>query len=67
MVSHLKLDPARRSDPGVNFPWDKFKDLVLNGITSNNGDNARFLVLIAAAPEASSISLEINKEGCCEG
>lgn len=67
VVSHAKLDPSRRSDPGVNFPWDKFKNLVLNGIASNNGDSARFLELIAAAPEASSISLEINKEGCCEG
>ncbi|MDQ3021344.1 MAG: N-acetylmuramoyl-L-alanine amidase [Bacteroidota bacterium] len=29
VVSHAKLDPARRSDPGSNFPWDVFKDLVL--------------------------------------
>jgi N-acetylmuramoyl-L-alanine amidase len=31
IVSHAKLDPERRTDPGVNFPWEKFKDLVLNG------------------------------------
>jgi N-acetylmuramoyl-L-alanine amidase len=30
VVSHAKLDPTRRSDPGVNFNWDRFKDLVLD-------------------------------------
>lgn len=29
IVSHAKLDPHRRSDPGPNFPWEKFKQLVL--------------------------------------
>lgn len=29
VVSHAKLDPARRSDPGTLFPWEKFKGLVL--------------------------------------
>lgn len=29
VVSHAKLDPARRTDPGTNFPWDRFRDLVL--------------------------------------
>lgn len=30
IVSHSKLDWPHRSDPGTNFPWDKFKDLVLS-------------------------------------
>ncbi|MBC7450888.1 MAG: N-acetylmuramoyl-L-alanine amidase [Cytophagales bacterium] len=30
IVSHAKLDPDRRNDPGTNFPWDTFKNLVLN-------------------------------------
>lgn len=67
IVSHAKLDPTRRSDPGVNFPWDKFKDLVLNGITSSDPANIGLLALINNAPEASSISLDTNIEGCCEG
>ena len=31
IVSHAKLDPPRRTDPGKHFPWDRFKDLVLKG------------------------------------
>ncbi|HSQ30335.1 MAG TPA: N-acetylmuramoyl-L-alanine amidase [Gemmatimonadaceae bacterium] len=29
VVSHAKLDPARRDDPGPAFPWDRFRELVL--------------------------------------
>lgn len=31
VVSHAKLDPTRRTDPGINFPWQQFKSLVLGG------------------------------------
>lgn len=30
VVSHAKLDPDRRTDPGRNFDWEKFKALVLD-------------------------------------
>jgi len=30
IVSHARLDPARRSDPGANFPWERFEHLILN-------------------------------------
>jgi N-acetyl-anhydromuramyl-L-alanine amidase AmpD len=30
VVSHAKLDPTRRSDPGSLFPWDSFQDQVLS-------------------------------------
>jgi N-acetylmuramoyl-L-alanine amidase len=29
VVSHAKLDPKNRSDPGAHFPWDDFKRRVL--------------------------------------
>ncbi|HEX5870091.1 MAG TPA: N-acetylmuramoyl-L-alanine amidase [Longimicrobium sp.] len=29
VVSHAKLDPQRRSDPGKDFPWDRLKNMVL--------------------------------------
>ena len=30
VVSHARLDPDRRTDPGINFPWTEFKALVLD-------------------------------------
>lgn len=30
VVSHAKLDPTRRTDPGTQFDWERFKSLVLN-------------------------------------
>lgn len=30
VISHAKLDPSRRGDPGINFPWNSFKDMVLS-------------------------------------
>jgi N-acetylmuramoyl-L-alanine amidase len=32
VVSHAKLDPERRTDPGAHFPWDEFKNQVLHGV-----------------------------------
>ncbi len=29
VVSHARLDPDRRTDPGSRFPWEKFEALVL--------------------------------------
>ena len=25
IVSHARLDPARRTDPGTNFPWEELE------------------------------------------
>ena len=30
VISHAKFDPTRRSDPGVEFDWNRFKGLVLD-------------------------------------
>lgn len=29
VVSHAKLDPGRRSDPGAHFPWEEFQRRVM--------------------------------------
>lgn len=31
VVSHAKLDPTRRTDPGEAFPWESFKEQILEG------------------------------------
>lgn len=32
VVSHARLDPTRRTDPGGHFPWETFRRLVLEGL-----------------------------------
>jgi N-acetyl-anhydromuramyl-L-alanine amidase AmpD len=62
VVSHAKLDPTRRSDPGKTFPWARLKNLVL---TSEPQDGLP--AIVAAARPASSIDLDTDRDGCCEG
>lgn len=59
IVSHARLDPSRRSDPGVNFPWERFKSLVLNGSNDNIPQSA------AMATNAKNIQRGIDFNGCC--
>ena len=48
VVSHAMLDPARRSDPGSLFPWERFRAAVLDGREERMPE----LVAGAAAMEA---------------
>jgi N-acetyl-anhydromuramyl-L-alanine amidase AmpD len=48
VVSHAKLDPSRRTDPGVEFPWNRFRELVLTTQES-----------IAVPPSARSAPIQI--------
>ena len=57
VVSHAKLDPTRRSDPGTSFPWGEFQELVL----SSGSDGLDELIANAPAPNSS----ERGKESCC--
>ncbi len=57
VVSHAKLDPNRRSDPGTLFPWDKFKDRVL----SSPATEAPMLVAMAPPPNPE----ELGPMSCC--
>jgi N-acetyl-anhydromuramyl-L-alanine amidase AmpD len=55
VVSHARLDPGRRTDPGSQFPWDAFKQQVLNGAADR-------------APRAAlSIPDAADATGCCLG
>lgn len=47
VISHAKLDPSRRSDPGRNFPWRRFKEQVL---THSAIPNRNCLVTAAYIP-----------------
>jgi N-acetyl-anhydromuramyl-L-alanine amidase AmpD len=60
VVSHAKLDPNRRADPGSNFDWNKFKDLVLTGTNDPISD------LVALAKPATMIKSKAIR-GCCTG
>jgi len=62
VVSHAKLDPARRSDPGTVFPWARLKKLVL---TPDAEDGVPLVAV--EAPSASSIKAGTDQQGCCQG
>ena len=62
VVSHAKLDPTRRSDPGAAFPWARLKTLVL----TPEADDGVPSVALDAQP-ASSIKSTTGHEGCCHG
>ena len=62
VISHARIDPRRRGDPGPNFPWPRFKQLVL---TSRNDPVpialARFVKPAADFPALGSKAVG----GCC--
>lgn len=49
VFSHAMVDPARRSDPGDEFEWTKFKDLVLSASNDPKPDVAVENLLVAAS------------------
>jgi len=58
VVSHAKLDPKRRSDPGSQFDWEQFKQLVLTG------PHAPLPPLVLKATPLSELSLP-DGMSCC--
>ena len=61
VVSHARLDPERRSDPGPQFPWPTFKRLVLSGAADG------IPAAVAAAPDATAIAAAPPAGQCCQG
>jgi N-acetylmuramoyl-L-alanine amidase len=60
VVSHAKLDPNRRTDPGTKFPWDKFKSLVLSPI-----DAVPFASFVSLATHADAVAPLADTSTCC--
>jgi len=60
VVSHARLDPARRTDPGTQFPWEEFKKQVLDGAAEPVPP------LVASVARARSFTPE-DVSGCCIG
>lgn len=61
IVSHARLDPARRTDPGAQFPWTRFTELVLSQA------NDAVPRAAAGAVPAASIGAATNHDGGCNG
>jgi N-acetyl-anhydromuramyl-L-alanine amidase AmpD len=61
VISHARVDPADRADPGKNFPWDKFKSLVL----SDAHDPARHPLAGEMMPVSAFPDLRTGTGGCC--
>ncbi|HSX61490.1 MAG TPA: N-acetylmuramoyl-L-alanine amidase [Tahibacter sp.] len=59
VVSHARLDPARRSDPGTAFPWESFRQQVLDAATSGALPPS-----VAHAADAASVSG--GEHACCQ-
>jgi len=62
IASHAKLDPARRTDPGVDFPWERFKQLVLSGTPDEVP-----AVALEAIPATKIKAYKTTAGSCCEG
>ncbi len=60
VVSHAKLDPERRTDPGSLFPWKEFERQVLEGRDQPPPP------LVASVPALESIE-NTDTRGCCTG
>lgn len=60
IVSHAKLDPDRRTDPGDAFPWERFKAFVLNGGPSTD-------LVSAVGPIGRLPESHLPVGGCCMG
>ncbi len=58
VVSHAKLDPDRRTDPGTLFDWSRFKHLVLDG------EADAIPVAVASAKPLSELPAS-EALGCC--
>lgn len=57
VISHAKLDPGRRADPGSQFPWETFKDAVLSHSVLSSRNPLVFETTSRPRPD--------KADGCC--
>ncbi|MGI9552463.1 MAG: N-acetylmuramoyl-L-alanine amidase [Aurantibacter sp.] len=62
IVSHAKLDPNRRTDPGKEFPWQKFKEYVLD---ADYGELIVFNELVEKRRSIKTVEGIKSDELCC--
>jgi N-acetyl-anhydromuramyl-L-alanine amidase AmpD len=60
VVSHAVLDPERRTDPGSHFPWETFRNLVIDGESETMP-----AVIAKAIPMVDLPSPETRRITCC--
>jgi N-acetyl-anhydromuramyl-L-alanine amidase AmpD len=61
VISHARIDPQNRADPGVQFPWSTFKEHVLDGT-----NNIQPVALAAATKPVSAFPhLDTTVHGGC--
>lgn len=63
VFSHAMVDPSRRSDPGTNFEWEKFEEMIL----SDQNDPASLATSseFAAAVDLETQFVGTNDGSCC--
>jgi hypothetical protein len=61
ILAHADLDPSRRSDPGVGFPWDRFLNIVKEGVDVMTSEE------IAAIAKAAAAAVWDSKLGASSG
>lgn len=76
IISHARLDPTRRDDPGANFPWERFEHLILNSdadpletLTINDSEEDTETMLDSfktATEEDENRNYEIEEKGSSE-
>jgi len=62
VVSHAAMDPKRRTDPGVKFPWKHFEELVLSSKNDDTGLDA-----LSTTPARKIETTPLNENHCCCG
>jgi N-acetylmuramoyl-L-alanine amidase len=60
VVSHAVLDPDRRTDPGSHFPWQTFRDQVIERPTESLPE-----AISRATPMAELTSPTVSLRACC--